>query len=198
MRRATTRLAGLLLVLLGAWGGVVAFVGPRLGYRMDTASAWQWTTARWELHAAPGAAVVLAGLLLLAGSVAAARLGALLGVLGGMWFVVGPLFASLWLGTNAETKVASNALSEAARPLGYHYGTGLLIVTFAAYAWGKLATRVSVAPYPAEAAPAPAPTATVATPTATASTPTATTARPTATVAQDDAATTTTTTQRVV
>src|SRR2546423_9571440 len=127
MRSATTRMLGLLLMLLGAWGGIVVFVGPRFGYRMDSGPAWQWTTAHWELHAAPGAAVVIGGLLILAAGPGLARLGALLATVGGMWFVVGPLFASMWLGANAETQVASNTLAEAARPLGYHYGTGLLI-----------------------------------------------------------------------
>lgn len=181
MRTVTTRLMGLLLMLLGAWGGIVAFVGPTFGYRMDTASAWQWTTPRWELHAAPGAAVVLAGLLLLVGSRAGARLGAMLAVLGGMWFVVGPLFASLWLGTNAETQVASNTLNEAARPLGYHYGTGILIVAIAAYAWGKLAIRLAAVPYPDDAAAAPVATA-----------PTASVGRHAAGTDDDRAATTTT------
>ena len=150
MRTVTARLLGLLLVALGAWGGIVAYVGPRIGFRMDTAATWAWTTSRWELHAAPGGAVVLGGLLLLfATPRAIARFGALLAILGGMWLVVGPLFASMWLGTtNAETKLASTTLSEAARPLGYHYGTGLLIVAFAAYAWATCSAIVSVVPYP--------------------------------------------------
>jgi hypothetical protein len=77
-----------------------------------------------------------------------ARFGALLAVLGGMWLVVGPLFASMWLGSNAETQLASSTLSQAARPLGYHYGTGILIIAFAAYAWATCAALVHVVPYP--------------------------------------------------
>jgi len=149
MRTVTTRLMGFLLVILGAWGGIVAYVGPRIGFRMDSAAAWDWTTTRWELHAAPGAAVVLGGLLLLvAAPRAAARFGALLALLGGMWLVVGPLFASLWLGSNPETQLASSTLSQAARPLGYHYGTGLLIVAITAYAWALCTALVAVMPYP--------------------------------------------------
>src|SRR6476646_5143293 len=98
MRTVTARLLGLLLILLGAWGGIVAYVGPRIGFRMDSAPAWQWNTARWELHGAPGGVVVLGGLLLMFGAPRViARFGALLALVSGIWFVVGPLFASIWL-----------------------------------------------------------------------------------------------------
>ena len=149
MRTVTARLLGLMLVLLGAWGGIVAYVGPRIGYRMDDGPAWDWTTAHWQLHAAPGGAVVLGGLLLLAAAPrVVARLGAVLAILGGMWLVVGPLFASMWLGSGAETQLASSTLSEALRPLGYHYGTGMLIIAAAAYAWASCAAYVHAVPYP--------------------------------------------------
>lgn len=147
--RMRTRLLGVLLVLLGAWGGIVAYVGPRFGYRMSPGAAWQWTTAHWELHAAPGAAVVVGGLLVtMAAPRLLARLGAMLALLAGFWFVVGPLFSSLWLGTGGETQLASSSLNQAARPLGYHYGTGALIIAVAAYAWGACRTYTRMAPYP--------------------------------------------------
>lgn len=143
------RILGLLLVLLGAWGGIVAYVGPLFGYRMSSGPAWQWTTAHWQLHAAPGAAVVLGGLLILAAAPrVAARLGALLAVAGGMWLVVGPLFASMWLGPHSETQLASSNLEQVARPLGYHYGTGVLIVAVAAFAWAACAGYARSEPYP--------------------------------------------------
>ena len=149
MRAITARLLGVMLILLGAWGGIVAYVGPLFGYRMNPFSAWQWTDANWELHAAPGGAVVLGGLLLLVATPRAlARLGAMLALLGGIWFVVGPLFASMWLGASSESQVASTTLSQAARPLGYHYGTGMLIVAVAAYAWAVCAAYAHVVPYP--------------------------------------------------
>ena len=149
--RMRTRLLGLLLILLGAWGGIVAYVGPLFDYRMSSGPAWQWTTAHWELHAAPGAAVVVGGLLvLLAAPRMIARAGAMLAVLGGLWFALGPLFASLWLVTGGEAQLASSTLSQAARPLGYHYGTGAVIVAVAAYAWGACRAYAQVAPYPSD------------------------------------------------
>lgn len=144
MRRMTLWTTGLLLILLGAWGGIVSYVGPWFNYSMGGQSGWRWTTANWELHLVPGAAVVVGGLLILtAATVGGARLGSWLALLGGGWLIVGPLFASMWLGSfDAEARTASSTLAQAARPLGYHYGTGLLIVALAAYALGRGALLV--------------------------------------------------------
>ena len=49
-------------MLVGAWAGIVAFVGPEFAYRPTSASAWQWTTANWLLHLVPGAMAVAGGL----------------------------------------------------------------------------------------------------------------------------------------
>jgi hypothetical protein len=150
MRTRTARSLGLILVLLGAWGGIVSYVGPRFSYRMGAGPAWQWTTAHTELHAGPGAAIVVGGLaLLVAAPRIVARLGAILALLGGMWLVVGPLFASMWLGSASESQLASTTLSQAVRPLGYHYGTGLLVVAAAAYAWALCGAIAHTVPYPA-------------------------------------------------
>lgn len=149
MRVLTTRLLGLLLVLLGAWAGIVAYVGPLFGYRMSPGPAWQWTTAHWELHAAPGAVIVVGGLLVLAAAPGVvARLGAMLAVSAGIWLVVGPLFASLWLGSASEAQVASSTLEQASRPLGYHYGTGALVIAVAAFSWAACRGQALLTPYP--------------------------------------------------
>lgn len=133
MTTRSHRSIGFAVVLLGIWGGILPFVGPLFGYRMLPGSAWSWTAGAAELHVGPGVLVLLGGLMLLAGG--KPRFGALLAFIGGTWFVVGPLFASLWLGpVAAETRVASAGLMQAMAPLGYHYGTGLVIVALAARA----------------------------------------------------------------
>lgn len=153
MRHITLRTTGLLLVLLGAWGGIVSYIGPKFGYSMGTESGWQWSSANWQLHLLPGIAVIIGGFMLLgvAHRVSALRLGGLLALVGGAWLVLGPLFASMWLGPlGAESNIASSSLSEVARPLGYHYGTGLLIVALAAYALGRRIIVTRDDTYPAE------------------------------------------------
>lgn len=133
----TRRITGLMLLILGAWAAILPFVGPLFGFRMDGTPAWTWTNAHWQLNLAPGALAVLAGLLLLIGRRASAVLGGWLAVIAGGWLVVGPLFASLWLSGAPQTQVASSTLDQAMRPLGYHYGTGLVIVLLGAWMIGR-------------------------------------------------------------
>jgi hypothetical protein len=156
------RFAGLLMILVGAWGGISPYLGPSIGYRLDTTPAWTWTTANWELNLAPGAAVVLAGLVVLFGGRFSAWWAGVLALAGGSWFVLGPIFASMWLGP-AQARVASTSLSQVTGPLGYHYGTGLVIVVLAAWSLGrKLVAAAPVTggyPTPAAATTAPEPKA---------------------------------------
>lgn len=148
--RARIRLLGICVLALGAWGGIVPYVGPLFGYRMATPNAWTWNTVNWQLHLAPGAAAVIAGILMLVGGAWLARLGGWLTLACGGWFVLGPLFASMWLTGAPETRVASSSLMQAARPLGYHYGTGLLLAAAGGYLLAAALPRLlpRTEPYP--------------------------------------------------
>src|SRR3982074_3248835 len=83
--RSRGGVSGVLLILLGAWGGLVPFVGPYFHYAYTYANtpdkAWHYTSGRLWLSIVPGAAVLIGGLLVL--------LGALLVSLGASWFIVG-------------------------------------------------------------------------------------------------------------
>src|SRR5215471_17842090 len=79
---------GGLLMLLGAWGAVIPFVGPYFGYAFTPDKAWAYTSGRLWLSIVPGAAAFLGGLVVLASDSAAAA-GAFLAALGGAWFVLG-------------------------------------------------------------------------------------------------------------
>src|SRR5947208_15316707 len=90
MRVPRTRGAGsgLLLVLLGAWGALIPFVGPyfHFGYTPDT--AWTWTWGRFFLEVVPGVAVVFGGLILLICAFRpVAMFGAALATAAASWFV---------------------------------------------------------------------------------------------------------------
>ena len=58
-------LSGVLLILLGAWGALVPFVGPYFQYAYTPDHAWTYTTGRLWLSILPGAATVLGGLIVL-------------------------------------------------------------------------------------------------------------------------------------
>jgi hypothetical protein len=134
--------SGVLLVLLGAWGGLIAFIGPYFHYAYTPDKAWVYTTGRLWLEILPGAATVLGGLLVLGSARRhTAVFGAFLAALGGAWFVVGNLVSTLWnSGTPQAGVPAGTGLTRlAAENLGFFTGLGVLIVFFAALALGRFA-----------------------------------------------------------
>lgn len=134
--------SGVLLVLLGAWGGLIAFIGPYFHYAYTPDKAWVYTTGRLWLEILPGAATVLGGLLVLGSARRhTAMLGAFLAALAGAWFVVGNLVSTLWnSGTPQAGVPAGTGLTRlAAENLGFFTGLGVLIVFFAALALGRFA-----------------------------------------------------------
>ena len=134
--------SGVLLVLLGAWGGLVAFIGPYFHYAYTPDKAWVYTTGRLWLEILPGVATVLGGLLVLGSARRhTAMFGAFLAALGGAWFVVGNLVSTLWNNGTPQAGVpAGTGLTRlAAENLGFFTGLGVLIVFFAALALGRFA-----------------------------------------------------------
>ena len=94
MPRSRGSVSGLLLVILGAWGALIPFVGPHFNFAYTPNQEWTWTTARGWLEVFPGVATVVGGLLLIVtANRAIAMFGGWLAVLGGAWFVVGGQFA---------------------------------------------------------------------------------------------------------
>jgi hypothetical protein len=140
------RVIGSLLMLLGAWGAIVPFVGPYFGYAYTPDKAWAYTSGRLWLSVLPGAAAFLGGLLVLA-SDDAALFGAFVAVLGGAWLVVGQpvtAFALAGKGISTGSPVASPgamfgpATMRFLEPLGFFYGLGVVIIFFAAVALGEV------------------------------------------------------------
>jgi hypothetical protein len=159
MRIPRTRgaVTGALLIVLGAWGALIPFVGPSFDFVIGNDRAWDFTAGRFWLSLLPGATVVCGGLLLvLSRTRASALLGAWLAMAGGAWFVVGGQLSALW---NGGTSQAGEALGGTARrvaeQLAYFDGLGALIVALGAIAFGRLAVRsVRDAEWEEEIAPA--------------------------------------------
>ena len=96
MPRSRGAVTGLLLVILGAWGALIPFVGPHFNFAYTPDRDWVWTTARGWLEVFPGVTTAVGGVLLvLSGNRAVAMLGGWLAVLGGAWFVVGGQHSSV-------------------------------------------------------------------------------------------------------
>ena len=139
VRRSRGVLSGLLLVLLGAWGALVPFVGPYFHYAYTPDKAWAYTTGRIWLDVLPGAATLLGGLIVLvSASRPVAHFGAWLAALSGAWFVLGGVVGPTWIGMQMTTgsPVGSSA-TRAGELIGFYTGLGVVIVLLAAMALGR-------------------------------------------------------------
>src|ERR1700744_1284618 len=84
MPRTRGALSGLLLILLGAWGALVPFFGPKINWEYMADPACTWTSANGWLEVLPGAVPAAGGLLLLlSGNRASPVLGGWLAALAG-------------------------------------------------------------------------------------------------------------------
>jgi hypothetical protein len=175
--------SGLLLVLLGAWGALVPFIGPYFHFAYTPDTAWTWTSGRLFLEVLPGVAAVLGGLILLVSAFRpAAMVGACLAAAAGAWFAAGALFAPLastdnTLGSSPAALDPGTATGGpvhiVAEHLAFFTGLGLVIVLIAGVAFGRMAVigardaelgaRDAVADEPVPARTAPASTTTTTT-----------------------------------
>ena len=138
--RSRGGLSGVLLVLLGAWGALIPFVGPHFHYAYTPDSTWAYTSGRLLLEVLPGAATVLAGLIVLASKFRpAVFLGAWLAALSGAWFVVGGILSVLWTADGATTagSPVGGTAARVAEQIGFFAGLGVVIVFLAALALGR-------------------------------------------------------------
>src|SRR5262249_26641720 len=143
MRRSRGALSGFLLLLLGAWGGLIAFIGPYFHYAYTPTTTWTYTTDRLWLEILPGAAVFLGGLLiLLTAARHVAMFGALLAAAAGAWLTLGAVLSPLWnhnvpLG---GSPASATVVMRIAEQIGFFTGLGVVIVCIASFAFGRLLT----------------------------------------------------------
>ncbi|MDL4820552.1 hypothetical protein [Actinomadura opuntiae] len=138
--RSRGGISGILLVLLGLWGGLLPFAGPYFDFGFAPDDTWVYNTDRLELSIAPAAATVLSGLIVLFSAHRAfAILGAWLGVLGGAWFAVGGPVATLWDMSGVGAPLGTGNGRHLAEQLSGFTGLGVVIVFFAALALGRFA-----------------------------------------------------------
>ena len=139
--RSRGALSGLLLVLLGAWGALIAFIGPYFHYAYTPDSAWTYTTGRFWLEILPGCATVIGGLIVLASSSRpVAIFGAWLAAVSGAWFALGTVLAPIWgtsgISMSAGTPVGGT-IHRALEQTGFFTGLGIVIVLLAGMALGR-------------------------------------------------------------
>jgi hypothetical protein len=138
--RSRGALNGVLLVLLGIWGGLIAFVGPYFHYAYTPDTAWTYTTGRLWLEILPAAGAIVGGLIV--GGTASrpvAIFGAWLAALSGAWFALGGVLSTVWTtgGGVAAGHPVGGTLSRAIEQIGFFTGLGVVIVFLAAVALGR-------------------------------------------------------------
>jgi hypothetical protein len=144
MPRSRGAVSGFLLVILGAWGALVPFVGPHFNFAYTPDHDWVWSIARGWLEVLPGTAAVVGGLLLIvARSRVSAMLGAWLAALAGAWFVVGCQLAPLLGIGSAGDPIAATERKQAVLQISYFSGLGVLIVFVAGVALARTAVRLA-------------------------------------------------------
>lgn len=131
---------------LGAWGGIVPYVGPSFGYRANTSGSFRWTGAHSLLYLVPGAFALGCGLVLLVlvvlrgrGLPAAKALAAIGVIAAGAWFVLGP---EIWpiFSTSVVFGPATGALARFVNQVGYNLGLGFVLGAFGAVLLARPAT----------------------------------------------------------
>jgi hypothetical protein len=139
VRRSRGAASGLLLMLLGAWGGLVPFIGPYFHYAYTPNSAWQINNGRVWLEVLPGIAVLLGGLVVAASKLRPTALfGAWLAAIGGAWFAVGTVLAALWTAKlPAQGTPVGGTVARVTEQIGFFTGLGVVVVFVAAVALGR-------------------------------------------------------------
>jgi hypothetical protein len=136
------------MVILGAWAGIVVFVGPAFGYSIDGSGSWQWNAAHGWLHFGPGVTAVVAGVIamgslprLVAGrGRAVSKLAGALAIVSGAWLVVGP---TAWpaMVSGAHVWALTTALRNLADQIGANLGPGVLLIIIGSFAVGLVARQ---------------------------------------------------------
>ena len=138
--RTRGALSGLLLVLLGAWGALIPFIGPYFHYAYTPDHAWTYNSDRLWLEVLPGAATLLGGLIVLAAATRPVALfGGWLAAMSGAWFVLGRPLSTLWTtgGVPAGGDPVGGTVTRVVEEVGFFTGLGVVILFFAALALGR-------------------------------------------------------------
>jgi hypothetical protein len=143
--RSRGAVCGVLLILLGLWGGLAPFIGHYLNFGFAPDKAWGYTSGRLYLSAIPGAAALLGGLMVLITRNRAFGIsGGILGALAGGWFVVGSGFVSAVLkntsvtvGVPLQSASLTATLQDYLERAALFYGLGGLILFVAGLAIGR-------------------------------------------------------------
>lgn len=149
MPRLSVEMAGALACALGAWGGIVPFVGPIFGFSADKSASWTWTLAHGLLFVLPGAVAFAGGLAIIIGGRGLGRhmglavAGALVAI-AGAWFIVGPLAWPVLKGASVFSP--ASAMRALEYWIGYSLGPGACLIALGSFAFARPTPLVAKTP----------------------------------------------------
>jgi hypothetical protein len=154
--RKTGAVSGLMLLVLGVWGGLVPLIGPYFGFAFGSHATWDLTMNRFWLDVLPGGVVALGGMMLIwSGHRLSGTLASWMALAGGAWFAVGPAVSRLWESGPGPIGVPLfGHVRQTFELIGYFYGLGALIIGLAAFALGRVVTKQAMALDPVQGGPA--------------------------------------------
>jgi hypothetical protein len=142
--RSRGGICGVLLILLGLWGGLAPFVGPYVHFGFTPDTTWHYDSGRLYYAVVPGAAALLGGLLVVATRNRGVGIaGGLLAALGGAWFIAGDgvvthvLKKAISPGSPIVTASGPQDLRSYIETIALLSGVGILILFAGALAVGR-------------------------------------------------------------
>jgi hypothetical protein len=138
--RLTATIAGVLAVVVGAWGGIAPYIGHAIRYSADGSATWTWNLQHGLLSLLPGAMAVVGGLLLIASAWARREQASVLHTLvltgaavllglSAVWFLIG---ASVWpIYFTSHVPVAASPVRTLADMVGYYLAEGFVLAAVA-------------------------------------------------------------------
>ncbi len=144
IKRSTGALSGVLIVLLGIWGGIVPFIGPYFNFAFGSTATWHYDANRLWLDILPAvAAIIGGGLMISTGHRLRGIVGSSLALAGGAWFVLGPSVSRIWE-HGAGGPIGAplyGSVRQMLELVTYFYAVGVLIIALAAFALGRFVSR---------------------------------------------------------
>lgn len=147
-------IAGVLAVVVGAWGGIAPYIGHAIRYSADGSATWTWNLQHGLLSLLPGAMAVAGGLLLITSTWARRKRASVphaVGLTGAAvilglsaaWFLIG---ASVWsIYFTSHVLAAASPVRTLADMVGYYLAEGFVLAVVAgvvgSWALGSLPTR---------------------------------------------------------
>lgn len=136
-------ISGIVLIVLGAWGALVPFIGSYFDWVIGSDETWDWSAGRFWLSVLPGVVTIIGGLLMLGRRRVNTTVGAAMALAAGAWFVIGPEVSRLWNdGVRQTGDALGGTTQQVFEQLTYFSVLGIAIAAIGSFVLGRAVTLV--------------------------------------------------------